>query len=42
LQEKLIENPKARRLIPKGRGLRKYRWAASGKGKSGGANESPH
>ena len=37
LQEKLVENPEAGRLIPKGKGLRKYRWAASGKGKSGGA-----
>ena len=37
LQEKLIENPKAGKLIPQGKGLRKYRWAASGKGKSGGA-----
>ena len=37
LQEKLVENPKAGRLIPRGKGLRKYRWAASGKGKSGGA-----
>ena len=37
LQEKLVENPKAGRLIRGGKGLRKYRWAASGKGKSGGA-----
>ena len=37
LQEKLVENPEAGKLIPRGKGLRKYRWAASGKGKSGGA-----
>ena len=37
LQEKLIENPKLGKLIPHGKGLRKCRWAASGKGKSGGA-----
>ena len=37
LQEKLVENPRAGRLIPHGKGLRKYRWAASGKGKRGGA-----
>ena len=37
LQEKLVQNPKAGKLIPQGKGLRKYRWAASGKGKSGGA-----
>ena len=36
LQEKLVENPKAGKLIPQGKGLRKYRWASSGKGKSGG------
>lgn len=37
LQEKLVENPMAGKLIPRGKGLRKYRWAAAGKGKSGGA-----
>ena len=37
LQESLVKNPKAGKLIPRGKGLRKYRWAASGKGKSGGA-----
>ena len=37
LQEKLVKNPKAGKLIPHGKGLRKYRWAAAGKGKSGGA-----
>jgi hypothetical protein len=36
LQETLIQNPKAGPLIPGGNGLRKYRWAASGKGKRGG------
>jgi hypothetical protein len=36
LQETLIQNPKAGPLIPGGKGLRKYRWAASGKGKRGG------
>jgi len=37
LQEKLVENPMAGKLIPRGKGLRKYRWALSGKGKRGGA-----
>ena len=37
LQEKLIKNPMAGKLIPHGKGLRKYRWGALGKGKSGGA-----
>ena len=37
LREKLVEDPQAGRLIPQGKGLRKYRWAASGKGKRGGA-----
>lgn len=37
LQESLIKNPKAGRLIPHGKGLRKYRWSAAGKGKRGGA-----
>ncbi len=37
LQEELVKSPKAGRLIPGGKGRRKYRWAASGKGKSGGA-----
>jgi hypothetical protein len=36
LQETLIQNPKAGLLIPGGKGLRKYRWATSGKGKRGG------
>lgn len=33
----LLENPAAGDLIPKGKGLRKIRWAASGRGKRGGA-----
>ena len=37
LQEKLVENPMAGKLIPRGKGLRKYRWALSGRGKRGGA-----
>ena len=36
LQEKLVEKPDAGKLISQGKGLRKYRWAALGKGKSGG------
>lgn len=37
LQNDLAENPDAGKLIPRGKGLRKLRWAAKGKGKSGGA-----
>ena len=37
LQLELLKNPKAGILISKGKGLRKYRWSASGKGKRGGA-----
>lgn len=36
LQIELLKNPKAGILISRGKGLRKYRWSASGKGKRGG------
>ena len=36
-QLELLEHPDAGALIPKGKGLRKIRWAASGRGKRGGA-----
>ncbi len=36
LQADLIEDPEAGALIPGGRGLRKLRWSAGGKGKRGG------
>lgn len=36
-QLELLENPDAGDLIPKGKGLRKIRWSASGRGKRGGA-----
>jgi len=36
LQVKLAGNPALGHLIPGGRGLRKLRWGAGGKGKSGG------
>ena len=36
LQADLIKRPEAGALIPGGRGLRKLRWGASGKGKRGG------
>ena len=36
LQEYLINNPKAGTVIQNTGGLRKLRWALSGKGKSGG------
>ena len=36
LQAVLIKNPEAGPLIPGGRGLRKLRWSAEGKGKRGG------
>jgi len=36
LQALLIENPKAGAVIPSGKGLRKLRWAGSGRGKRGG------
>lgn len=37
LQIALLENPASGKLIPGGGGLRKLRWAASGRGKRGGA-----
>ena len=37
LQADLIRSPKSGDLIPGGKGLRKLRWAADGKGKRGGA-----
>jgi hypothetical protein len=36
LQADLIKRPEAGVLIPGGKGLRKLRWGASGKGKRGG------
>jgi hypothetical protein len=36
LQWTLVINPEAGQLIPGGHGLRKLRWAVSGKGKRGG------
>jgi len=36
LQQALVINPSAGVVIPGGGGLRKLRWAVSGKGKSGG------
>ena len=36
LQAHLVKHPKAGSLIPGAKGLRKYRWAISGKGKRGG------
>lgn len=36
LQEKLVENPETGPVIKKTGGARKLRWAAKGKGKSGG------
>ena len=35
-QLELLEHPDAGDLIPKGKGLRKIRWSASGRGKRGG------
>lgn len=37
LQLELLEHPDVGDLIPKGKGLRKIRWSASGRGKRGGA-----
>ncbi len=37
IQLELLERPDAGDLIPQGKGLRKIRWAASGRGKRGGA-----
>ncbi|MDB6128175.1 MAG: higB [Verrucomicrobia bacterium] len=37
LQHHLLQNPTAGAVIPGGKGLRKVRWAASGRGKRGGA-----
>ena len=37
LQNELITNPKAGRLISGSGGLRKYRWSGSGRGKRGGS-----
>lgn len=37
LQLQLVRNPEAGRIIPGTGGLRKLRWAASGRGKRGGA-----
>lgn len=36
LQWALVINPEIGNLIPGGKGLRKFRWAMPGKGKSGG------
>ncbi len=36
LQKSLLLNPAQGDLIPKGKGLRKVRWAGSGRGKRGG------
>lgn len=36
LQEKLISNPGAGAVVPGSGGVRKMRWAASGRGKRGG------
>ncbi|MEN8217571.1 MAG: transcriptional regulator [Pseudomonadota bacterium] len=36
LQNYLLENPKAGAILRGSRGIRKLRWAARGKGKSGG------
>ncbi len=36
-QLELLQNPEKGKLIPHGKGLRKIRWEASGRGKSGGA-----
>lgn len=36
LQTELIKRPEGGKLIPGGRGLRKLRWACSGKGRRGG------
>ncbi|MFV1988609.1 MAG: type II toxin-antitoxin system RelE/ParE family toxin [Gemmatimonadota bacterium] len=36
LQNELATNPEKGPVIPGGRGLRKVRWAASGRGKRGG------
>lgn len=37
LQLELLESPDKGDLIPKGKGLRKIRWSASGRGKRDGA-----
>lgn len=37
LQLELVRNPESGRIIPGTGGLRKIRWAASGRGKRGGA-----
>jgi hypothetical protein len=37
LQLELVRNPEAGRVIPGTGGLRKLRWAASGRGRRGGA-----
>jgi len=37
LQLTLLESPDKGDVIPKGKGLRKIRWSAGGKGKRGGA-----
>ena len=36
LQQALMQNPDAGRVIPGSGGVRKLRWAASGRGKRGG------
>lgn len=36
LQEKLISNPEVGAVVPGSGGVRKMRWAAAGRGKSGG------
>jgi mRNA-degrading endonuclease RelE of RelBE toxin-antitoxin system len=36
LQRALVENPKAGKVIPGTRGLRKMRWGSLGRGKRGG------